>query len=81
MIQFAGKKNRSKQKQDDDRMVNLTQICTSCSRLEMEVRRLKNDVSHVKQIENELKQRTDTNANLKSNLQAKNKETEELDKK
>lgn len=59
----------------------MMQICTSCSRLEQEVRRLKVDVSHVKQIENELKQRTDTNANLKANLQAKNKEAEELDKK
>lgn len=59
----------------------MMQICTSCSRLEVEVKRLKGDVSHVKQIENELKQRTDTNANLKSNLQAKNKEAEELDKK
>lgn len=45
------------------------------------MKRLKGDVSHMKQIENELKQRTDTNANLKANLQAKNKEAEELDKK
>lgn len=58
----------------------MVQICTSCSRLEMEVKRLKSDVSHVKQVENELKQRNDTNANLKSNVQAKNKEIDELEK-
>lgn len=59
----------------------MVQICTSCSRLEMEVKRMKSEVSHMKQVENELKQRTDTNANLKTNVQAKNKEIEELEKK
>lgn len=47
----------------------------------MEVKRMKTEVSHMKQVENELKQRTDTNANLKTNVQAKNKEIEELEKK
>lgn len=59
----------------------MVQICTSCSRLEMEVKRMKSEVSHTKQVENELKQRTDTNANLKTNVQAKNKEIDELEKK
>lgn len=57
------------------------QICTSCNRLELEVKRLKGDVSHIKQMENELKQRTDTNSHMKLNLQTKNKEIDELEKK
>lgn len=44
------------------------------------MKRLKGDVSHIKQVENELKQRTDTNAHMKLNLQTKNKEIDELEK-
>ncbi|XP_037041721.1 macoilin-2 isoform X1 [Bradysia coprophila] len=57
------------------------QICESCVRLESEVKKIKSDVSHYKQVENELKQKIESNSNAKSSLHAKQKENDELDKK
>lgn len=59
----------------------ISQICESCLRLETEVKKFKSEVSHFKQIENELKQKIESNSNAKSSLHAKQKENEELDKK
>ncbi|KAJ6647193.1 Macoilin-2 [Pseudolycoriella hygida] len=57
------------------------QICESCVRLETEVKKFKSEVSHFKQLENELKQKIESNSNAKSSLHAKQKENDELDKK
>lgn len=59
----------------------ISQICESCLRLEAEVKKFKLEAGHFKQIENELRQKVDACATVKSNLQAKNKENEELEKK
>lgn len=59
----------------------IPQICESCVRLETEVKKIKSEVSHFKQIENELKQKIESNSNVKSCLHAKQKENDELDKK
>lgn len=56
-------------------------ICEACVRLEMEVKKFKSEMSHYKQIENELKQKIESNLNAKSSLHAKQKENDELDKK
>ncbi len=45
------------------------------------MKKIKSEVSHFKQIENELKQKIESNSNAKSNLHAKQKENDELDKK
>lgn len=55
-------------------------ICESCIRLETEVKKLKADCAHLKQIENELRQKVEVNSGVKNSLQAKQKENEELDK-
>lgn len=47
----------------------------------MEVKKFKSEVSHFKQVENELKQKIESNSNVKSSLHAKQKENDELDKK
>lgn len=58
-----------------------TPICGSCLRLEAEVKRFKLEAGQFKQLENELRQKTDACATAKSNLTAKNKEFDELNKK
>lgn len=45
------------------------------------MKKFKSEVSHFKQIENELKQKIESNSNAKSSLHAKQKEYDELDKK
>lgn len=55
--------------------------CESCSRFEVELKKIRSEVSHLKQIENELRQKCDQNSTVKSCLQAKQKENDELDKK
>lgn len=64
-----------------DSFAIMSTLCTTCSRLEQDVKRMKGEVSHVKQIENELRQRVETNANLKASIQAKHREIDELEKK
>lgn len=58
-----------------------TEHCETCSRLEVELKKMRSEVSHLKQIENELRQKCDQNSTAKSCLQAKQKENEELEKK
>lgn len=55
--------------------------CESCGRLEIELKKIRSEVSHLKQIENELRQKCDQNSTAKSCLQAKQKENEDLEKK
>lgn len=55
--------------------------CESCGRLEVELKKMRTEVSHLKQIENELRQKCDQNSSAKSCLQAKQKENDELEKK
>lgn len=55
--------------------------CESCSRLEVELKRMRGEVNHLKQIENDLRQKCDQNLTAKSSLQAKQKENDELDRK
>lgn len=58
-----------------------TEHCETCSRLEGELKKMRSEVSHLKQIENELRQKCDQNSTVKSCLQAKQKENDELEKK
>lgn len=58
-----------------------TEHCETCSRLEVELKKMRSEVSHLKQIENELRQKCDQNSTVKSCLQAKQKENDELEKK
>lgn len=86
---ISGRKNRSKKADRENQQLNgdgptattLQQSCNSCGRLEQEVKRLKGDLSHLKQLENEMRQKVESNTNLKSNLLGKQKENEELEKK
>lgn len=55
--------------------------CEACSRLEVELKKMRSEVNHLKQIENELRQKCDQNSTVKSCLQAKQKENDELEKK
>lgn len=55
--------------------------CETCGRLEVELKKMRSEVSHLKQIENELRQKCDQNSTAKSCLQAKQKENDELEKK
>ncbi|XP_055383322.1 macoilin-2 [Condylostylus longicornis] len=58
----------------------VTKICDTCFRLEAEVKKYRAEISHMKQIENELRQKLDSNVTTKSCLQAKQRECDELDK-
>lgn len=58
-----------------------TEHCETCGRLEVELKKMRSEISHMKQIENELRQKCDQNSNVKSCLQAKQKENDELEKK
>lgn len=55
--------------------------CETCGRLEVELKKMRSELSHLKQIENELRQKCDQNSTTKSCLQAKQKENDELEKK
>lgn len=55
--------------------------CESCSRLENEIKRMRNDINHLKHIEHELRHKSDQNATTKNCLLAKQKENEELERK
>lgn len=55
--------------------------CESCGRLEIELKKVRSEIGHLKQIENELRQKCDQNSTAKSCLQAKQKENDELEKK
>lgn len=57
------------------------EYCESCNRLEVELKKMRSELSHLKQIENELRQKCDQNTTAKSSLQAKQKENDELEKK
>ncbi|KAI8128933.1 Macoilin-1 [Lucilia cuprina] len=58
----------------------VSKICESCLKLEADVKKYRSEISHMKQIENELRQKLDTNMTTKSCLQAKQKECDELEK-
>ncbi|XP_055693722.1 macoilin-2 [Lutzomyia longipalpis] len=59
----------------------LPQVCESCLRLEAEMKKMRSDMGHMKQIEHELRQKVESSATIKSCLQAKHKENDELEKK
>lgn len=59
----------------------LPQACESCLRLEADIKKVRNEFSQLKQFENELRQKCESNANAKSCLQAKQKDNDELEKK
>lgn len=58
----------------------VSKICETCLKLEADVKKYRAEISHMKQIENELRQKLDVNLTSKSSLQAKQKECEELEK-
>ncbi|XP_075165085.1 macoilin isoform X2 [Haematobia irritans] len=58
----------------------VSKICESCLKLEADVKKYRSEISHMKQIENELRQKLETNMTTKSCLQAKQKECDELEK-
>lgn len=58
-----------------------TQTCDTCHRFEIDLKKLRNELNHMKQVEIELRQKCENNANIKSSLLAKQKENEELEKK
>lgn len=55
--------------------------CESCNRLEIELKKVRTELSQLKQTENELRQKCDQNTAVKNCLQAKQKENDELEKK
>lgn len=79
----ANDNNDVHQSQQNNKQTAATvqKVCESCQRLENELKKLKTDISHMKQVENELKQKMESASSVKSSLQAKQKENEELDKK
>ncbi|XP_034480180.1 macoilin isoform X2 [Drosophila innubila] len=58
----------------------VSKICETCLKLEADVKKYRAEISHMKQIENELRQKLDVNLTSKSSLQAKQKECDELEK-
>ncbi|XP_023037601.1 macoilin isoform X2 [Drosophila willistoni] len=58
----------------------VSKICETCLKLEADVKKYRAEISHMKQIENELRQKLDVNLTSKSLLQAKQKECDELEK-
>ncbi|XP_020802269.1 macoilin isoform X1 [Drosophila serrata] len=58
----------------------VSKICETCIKLEADVKKYRAEISHMKQIENELRQKLDANLTSKSTLQAKQKECDELEK-
>lgn len=58
----------------------VSKICETCSKLEADLKKYRAEISHMKQIENELRQKLDANLTSKSSLQAKQKECDELEK-
>ncbi|XP_055625848.1 macoilin [Toxorhynchites rutilus septentrionalis] len=59
--------------------VPVSKVCESCSRLEADGKKLRSEISSLKQSENETRQRYESsNNNMKSCLQAKQKECDEL---
>lgn len=94
-VERGKKRNRTKQKdihhvngveghvQTNHNQTSQTvpQICESCLRLEAEVKKMRSDVGHMKQVEHDLRQKLDSGATIKSCLQAKQKENDELEKK
>lgn len=58
----------------------VAKVCESCLKFEADVKRYRSEISHMKQIENELRQKLEANTVAKSSLQVKQKECEELEK-
>lgn len=60
-------------------VVQTVKVCETCARMEADARKLRTELGQLRQNENELRQKYDSNtANLKSCLQAKQKEHDEL---
>lgn len=60
-------------------VVQTVKVCETCARMEADARKLRTELGQMRQNENELRQKYDSNtANLKSCLQAKQKEHDEL---
>lgn len=55
--------------------------CEHCTRLVAEVKRYRSEAGHAKQLENELRQKTEACAAAKTGVQAKQREYDELEKK
>ncbi|XP_037945560.1 macoilin-2-like isoform X2 [Teleopsis dalmanni] len=58
----------------------VSKICESCLKLEADIKKCRSEISHQKQIENELRQKLESNLTTKSCLQAKQKDCDELEK-
>lgn len=58
----------------------VSKVCEACLKLEADVKKYRAELSHMKQIENELRQKLESNLTTKSCLQAKQKECDELEK-
>lgn len=54
--------------------------CELCARSDLEIKKLRSDISHLKQSENELRQKSEQSSVMKSCLQAKQKENDELER-
>lgn len=77
----SGHVDHDNQSHNNKQTPTVQQVCEYCQRLENELKKLKNDVNHMKQVEHDLRQKLESTTSAKSSLQAKQKENEELDKK
>lgn len=80
-----GSSSNQQQKQDPppppivQTVVQTVKVCETCARMEADARKLRTELGQLRQNENELRQKYDSNtANLKGCLQAKQKEHDEL---
>lgn len=55
--------------------------CEQCARLAIEMKRHRSEAGHIKQMENEVRQKTEACAAAKANALAKQRDCEELEKK
>lgn len=60
---------------------NQSKQCENCAKCEIELKKYRNEISQLKQSENEYRSKYEQNITTKSCLQAKQKENEDLEKK